>query len=134
MHFLIEKLSIFDYELELRKKISDYYDKNISDQFVKQYIPRDYFSSRAQYSLLANSNKQREDVMSLLKKNNIPSMIYYKIPLHLQTVFKNLGYNRGSLKISEDVSQTIFSIPMHPYLKRKSQDLVIGIINSFNHK
>ena len=67
----------------------------------------------------------------LLNKNDIPSMIYYKMPLHLQGVFDNLGYEEGSFKISESVSQKIFSIPMHPYLKKESQDAIIEIINRF---
>ena len=126
---LIEKLKIFNSELFLRKKVSNYYDLNISDNFMKQYIPKNYFTSRAQYSLLANSPQHRKKIMEALKKNNIPSVIYYKIPLHLQSVFKNLGYEKGSLKVSENISQRIFSLPMHPYLKRKDQDIIIKIVN-----
>lgn len=126
---LIEKLKIFNSELILREKISNYYDINISDNFAKQYIPKNYFTSRAQYSLLADSSQHRKEIMETLKKNNIPSMIYYKIPLHLQSVFKNLGYEKGSLKISENISQRIFSLPMHPYLKRKDQDVIIKLLN-----
>ena len=126
---LIEKLKIFNSELFLRKKISDYYDLHISNNFTKQYIPKNYFTSRAQYSLLASSPQHRKKIMESLKKNNIPSMIYYKIPLHLQSVFKNLGYEKGSLRISENISQRIFSLPMHPYLKRKDQDMIIKLVN-----
>ena len=126
---LLEKLSIFDHELELRNDVSTYYDKNITDNLKKQYIPKDYFSSWAQYSLMADSYHQREEIMMLLNKNDIPSMIYYKMPLHLQGVFDSLGYEEGSFKISESVSQKIFSIPMHPYLKKESQDAIIEIIN-----
>ena len=45
-------------------------------------------------------------------------MIYYKLPLHLQIVFKNLGYQKGDFPISEKISNQIFSIPMHPYLDK----------------
>ena len=110
---LLEKLSIFDHELKLRNEVSTYYDKNITDTLKKQYIPKDYFSSWAQYALQADSSQQREKIMMLLNENGIPSMIYYKMPLHFQGVFDNLGYKEGSFKISESVSQKIFSIPMH---------------------
>ncbi len=129
---VLEKLNIFDNELILRKRISDYYDLHILSKFKKQYIPKDYVSSRAQYSLLADSDLQREEIMKSLKKSNIPSMIYYKIPLHLQSVFKNLGYEKGSLEISENIAKKIFSIPMHPYLKKEDQDLIIEVINRFS--
>ena len=65
---LLEKLSIFDNELKLREKVSDFYDKNISKKFIKQYIPKRYFSSRAQYSLLAESNDIRNEVVLFLNK------------------------------------------------------------------
>ena len=58
-------------------------------------------------------------------------MIYYKIPLHLQKVFKNLHYKTGDLPQSESIAKKIISLPMHPYLKRSDQDLIINNMNSF---
>ena len=49
---LLEKLSIFNSELKKRNKIAKYYTKKISPQFQKPYIPNEYFSSWAQYSIL----------------------------------------------------------------------------------
>ena len=57
-------------------------------------------------------------------------MIYYQLPLHLQGVFSDLGYVQGDYPISEKCSQTIFSIPMHPYLDRSNQDIIIEALNS----
>ena len=67
---LIEKLSIFDNELKLRDNICDYYNDNIKSSFVKQYIPKNYFSSRAQYSLIAESEEHRKEVINWLSKRN----------------------------------------------------------------
>ena len=67
--------------------------------------------------------------MSRLKESKIPSMVYYKIPLHLQKVFKALGYSKGDFPLSEKVSNEIFSIPMHPYLSRNQQDKIIEALN-----
>ena len=86
---LLEKFSIFDEELKLRNKIASYYSNNISSKLIKPFIPKDYSSSWAQYSLLAKSEYERNKIMSTLSKSNIPSMIYYKQPLHLQPVLKN---------------------------------------------
>ena len=47
--------------------------------------------------------------MSILSNENIPSMIYYKLPLHLQIVMKRLGYKEGDFPISEkDFKTNIF--------------------------
>ena len=66
---------------------------------------------------------------SKLKKADIPSMVYYRLPLHIQNVFKGLGYNKGDFPLSEEVSSRIFSIPMHPYLGRDQQNKIIEILN-----
>ena len=126
---LLEKLSIFDEELKLRNKVADYYSKNIVSNFKKPCIPKNYFSSWAQYSLLANSESKRNEIMSILSNANIPSMIYYKLPLHLQTVLKDLGYKEGDFPISERISNQIFSIPMHPYLDKGKQNRIIEVLN-----
>ena len=127
---LLEKLSIFDDELRLRNEVADYYSSNIVADFKKPFTPKDYTSSWAQYSLLARSESHRSEIMSSLEQLKIPSMIYYKTPLHLQTVFDKLGYKIGDFPISENASTQIFSIPMHPYLDRAQQDMVIEAVNN----
>ena len=131
---LLEKLSIFDDELRLRNEVADYYSSNINTDINTPFIPKDYTSSWAQYSLLANSESHRVGIMSSLKQVNIPSMIYYKTPLHLQRVFEGLGYEKGDFPISERVSRQIFSIPMHPYLNREEQNMIIEVLNRYENK
>ena len=126
---LIEKLEIFDKELKLRNKIASYYTKNITSRIQKPYVPKNYVSSWAQYSLVASSEQDRKDILSSLKSSNIPSMIYYKIPLHLQHVFKNLGYCTGDFPLSEKIAKRIFSLPMHPYLLEAEQEKICDILN-----
>ena len=128
---LLEKLSIFDDELKSRNRVANYYSNNISSYFKKPFVPKDYYSSWAQYSLLSKSESDRSRIMSDLSKEDIPSMIYYKLPLHLQTVMKYLGYKKGDFPISEKISRQIFSIPMHPYLDQDGQNKVIEILNRY---
>ena len=128
---LLEKLSIFDDELALRNKVADYYLNNIISNVITPFIPKEYYSSWAQFSLLSKSENERSKIMSSLNKNNIPSMIYYKLPLHLQKVMESLGYQKGDFPISEKISNQIFSIPMHPYLDIEKQDRIVDIINNW---
>ena len=44
------------------------------------------------------------------------SMIYYPVPMHLQTAYKDLGMGPGSLSLSEQVSHEVLSLPMYPEL------------------
>ena len=126
---LLEKLSIFDDEINSRNRIANYYSKNINSKYIKPYVPKGYLSSWAQYSLVIDKEIERTKVLEHLKKKNIPAMVYYKIPLHLQEVFKNLGNLKGDFPISEKIASRIFSIPMHPYLNKMDQDAIIETLN-----
>ena len=119
---LLEKLTIFDEELEMRNKVNDYYRKYLNNA---QYIPENYNSAHALFSITLGSHKKREELLDRLKKNNIPSVVYYKYPIHLMKGFSYLGYKDGDFPISENLSQTIVSLPMHPYLTEMDIDLII---------
>ena len=114
---LIEKLKIFDDELESRQVISKLYSQYLSDKVETPYIPNGHKSAWALYSVLAENHRHREDIMSNLAESNIPAVIYYRKPLHLQKAFSYLGYKEGDFENSEKVSSRIFSLPMHPYLE-----------------
>jgi len=61
--------------------------------------------------------KNRDAVKQKLDAGRITSsMIYYPVPLHLQTAYKDLGMKPGSLPIAEQVSQEVLSLPMYPEL------------------
>jgi len=116
---LLPKLGIFPAELEARQQVAQTYTELLiahCSQFTAPYIPDEYKSAWAQYSILSD---QREKTQAELKDAGIPTAIYYPKPLHLQTAFTTLGYTEGDLEVSELVSGKIISLPMHPYLSGK---------------
>ena len=129
---LIEKLELFDSEIKMRNKIAKFYSAKLNTNFIRPYIPENYLSSWSQYSILFNSKEEREKSVELLNEKGIPNMIYYKIPLHLQKVFKYLNYKKRDFPKSEDISDKIMSLPMHPYLKNDDQEFIIENLNSLN--
>tara|TARA_Y100000768_G_scaffold521_1_gene368 strand:+ start:1724 stop:2842 length:1119 start_codon:yes stop_codon:yes gene_type:complete len=129
---LLEKIEIFDEELKLRNRAADYYTQNINKICIPPLVPDKYFSSWAQYSLVLPENISRYELMEKLKKKEIPSMVYYKIPNHLQKGYRKYGNQQGDFKVSEDISKKILSLPLHPYLDEDTQDKVLDLINSFN--
>ncbi|MDW8419116.1 MAG: DegT/DnrJ/EryC1/StrS family aminotransferase, partial [Chitinophagales bacterium] len=48
-----------------------------------------------------------------LQKLGIPSMIYYPIPVHLQKAYRHYGFAEGSLPVTEKLSKSVISLPMH---------------------
>ena len=119
---LIAKFSIFPDEINSRQRVALTYEKFISASnlnIITPKVPDGYLSAWAQYSILAPDQSGRERLLDKLKTAGVPTMIYYTKPLHLQKALSNLGYKAGDFPVSEEASQRIFSLPMHPYLDEK---------------
>ncbi len=129
---LLEKIEIFDAELELRNRVADYYTQNINKTCIPPHIPNNYYSSWAQYSVVLPNSINRSELMKKLNEKNIPSMVYYKIPNHLQEGYSRYKNKEGDFKVSEDISKRILSLPMHPYLDESSQNKVLNFLNKIN--
>ncbi|MCL2784455.1 MAG: DegT/DnrJ/EryC1/StrS family aminotransferase [Propionibacteriaceae bacterium] len=121
---LLEKLVIFDDEIAQRNRVAAAYTQRLHDVIKTPIIPQGYGSAWAQYSLVAASNEQREEVLESLKQANIPTNVYYRIPIHLSGAYKHLGYPEGSLEVCEDLARRIVSLPMHPYLSDDDIELI----------
>lgn len=126
---LIEKMKIFDDELEKRNKVAKKYSELLKNKLVVPYIPNDCVSSWAQFSVLAENSWHRSELQQKLKENDIPTAIYYPIPLHLQTAYKELGYKIGDFPVTEEIASRIFSLPMHPYLSDEEIEFICSKIN-----
>ena len=129
---LLEKLEIFDDEVISRNKVAKRYSSNINESIKTPHIPNGYLSSWAQYSVILPENLERQSIMNQLKSKDIPSMVYYQTPIHLQSVFNELGYKRGHFPVSENISSSILSLPMHPYLDSEQQNHVLDVIKTVN--
>lgn len=119
---LLSKLEVLDEELELRNEVAARYSARLSARYEVPVVSPGRRSSWAQYTLLADD---RDEALTRLKKNGIPSAIYYPKPLHKQQVFHTRGLAPCSLEVSERLSQHVFSIPMHPYLSESEQTRVV---------
>ncbi|ACS81671.1 DegT/DnrJ/EryC1/StrS family aminotransferase [Maridesulfovibrio salexigens] len=129
---LLAKFEIFPEEVDLRDNVAATYAKLLADVegLTVPTVPEGYRSVWAQYCPLAKDGEHRERIQKALGEKNIPSPIYYPIPMHLQTAFKDLGYKMGDCPISEDAASRIFAIPMHPYLEREQQEFIADIIRN----
>ena len=133
---LLEKIKIFKEEIILRNKVADLYQEKLADlPIMFQTIPEQYESVYAQFSILFENKEMRNKVQKDLKNNNIPSVIYYIIPGHLQTGYKYLNYSKGDFPVSEDLSDRILSLPMHPYLEISQIEKITKVIEQslFKH-
>ena len=122
---LLEKLTIFDDELSMRNEIDNIYRKHLKNA---QYHPKDYQSAHALFSIVLGSNTKRDDLVKRLTNRGIPTVVYYKLPIHLMKGFEYLGYSKRDFPVSQLLSENIVSLPMHPYLTELDLDLIIESI------
>ena len=128
---LMAKFEIFSEEVELRQAVAANYSdllSTASGELTCPSVPAGIKSVWAQYCILAKDQNQRSALQKKLQENDIPTAVYYPKPLHLQTAFSRLGYRQGDFPVSEDYAQCIFSIPMHPYLKKVEQEKITQVI------
>lgn len=130
---LLSKFSIFPKELELRQQAADCYENLLSqsDKIVTPYVAPGNKSAWALYTLMAKKPESRGPMLEHLKKNSIPTAVYYPKPLHLQTAFAGLGYKQGDFPIAEDCAARVFSLPMYPYISSEDQETIAEAILEF---
>lgn len=125
---LLEKLRFFEEELERCNKAADFYTERLRDRVKTPTILPGHYSSWAQYTVRFADEKQREAAASRLKEAGIPSMIYYRKPMHALEAFAYLQTREGSCKTADEASRTCLSLPMHAYLQESELDAVTKLI------
>ena len=125
---LLEKLKIFDDEIIKKNEIAQKYTSRLSDYVKTPCVNDGYYSSWAQYTIVVSANK-REKVAQALKENEIPTAIYYKKPIHTLDIYKELEYIKHmNYGVSEKLSETVLSLPMHAYLQDEDINLICQTI------
>jgi dTDP-4-amino-4,6-dideoxygalactose transaminase len=69
---------------------------------------------------------QRDRVQQLLRQAGVITAVYYPLPLHLQPVYRHLGYQPGDLPASETAAHQVLSLPMFPELRVDQQERVVA--------
>lgn len=126
------KLKHLDTYTQARAKAAQYYDAALSE-IEGISIPRRVHSSTHvfhQYTLKVNIGK-RDALKEYLSRFQIPSMIYYPVPVHLQKAYYRNQYPKGSFTVAEELSDTLLSLPMHSELTVQEQEYIVETIKEF---
>ena len=132
---LIVKLKAFkDYELVDVNKVAARYTEKLKGVVKTPVVPEGFYSSWAQYTLQLKDKEQRAGLQAALKALDIPTAIYYPIPMHRQTAFSYLNLDDNRCPVSDQLADTVISLPIHPYLSEKDQDLICQVVCDFLKK
>lgn len=114
-----------------RREIAKEYERLLQPLAPSVQIPFEPNWSRAVYHLYVIRVRDREGLISHLKAAGISTGIHYPIPLHLQSAYRSLAYQKGDFAQAESVSEQIVSLPMFPQLVPEQQRRVVESIAQF---
>lgn len=126
------KLKAFaDYEIDNVNRVAERYTQTLNGIIKTPTVLEGFKSSWAQYTLLLENKEERNFLQEYLKQQGIPSMIYYRKPMHMQSAFGNVDCVKVDLSVTTSICDRVLSIPIHPYLSDSDQDKVVEeIMNS----
>lgn len=122
---LLQKLKIFDDEIVLRDRVASCYRNALANLVTVPRVPPHMTSVWAQYTVKL---RNRDAVADALKARGIPTAIYYPMPLHRQTAYRDYPRAADRLEVSDQLSQNVLSLPMHPYLDAPTQERIISAV------
>lgn len=132
---LLAKFPIFaNEELEKEQGIAERYTSRLKEYVKTPYVKPGFYSSWAQYTIQMPDKNMRDGLQAYLKENDIPSMIYYQKPMHRQEAFDASLYCEDDYKVTNELCETVLSLPFHPYLKDEEIDYVTNKILCYLNK
>lgn len=111
-----------------RRRIAKIYDEKFKDSnVVTPIIAEENETIYHQYVLQCDD---RDAMLVKLKEKGVATGVYYPVPLHLQKVYKDLGYKEGDMPIAEYLSHRTFAIPVYPELTEEEINYIVESIQA----
>jgi dTDP-4-amino-4,6-dideoxygalactose transaminase len=126
---LLEKLAVFPAEIEARQGVAGRYAAGLEGAVLSTPKTYDAVSVWAQYVI---EHANRDGLAAHLKTQDIPTAVYYPVPMHRQAPYAGFPQGPGGLPVSDAKAATVLALPMHPYLDPEVQDRIIAAVRGFN--
>lgn len=122
--FLKEKLKRLDAWNKKRVAAAHYYKKLLKSS-PDIILPCEAQYGKHIYHIFAIRVMHRDKVLEGLNKAGISASVYYPIPLHLQPVYKYLGYKEGDFPVAERACKEVIALPIYPHIKKGQIEYVV---------
>lgn len=122
-----------DYE-QRRNEVANFYDRELGNVSFLEIPERAKNSTHVfhQYTI-KTKGIDRDKLKSYLESKGIPTMIYYPVPLHLQTAYARAEYPAGTFPITEQLSKTVLSLPIHTEMDEEQLLYICNTIKDFSN-
>lgn len=123
-----------NYEVADVNKVAKMYDdafaeSGLVNKLVLPTVKEGFLSSWAQYTVQLPEGCDRAAVQAAMKTKNIPTMVYYMKPMHMQGAFAETDSAVADCSMTEELCKRVLSLPMHPYM---TQELVNEVVEALN--
>jgi len=115
-----------------RVRVADFYDKAFEGNSALKTPVRAANTTHVfhQYTL-KTYGIDRFGLQNYLAEKNIPAMVYYPVPLHLQKAYLDPRYKAGAFPVTEDLCLRVISLPMHTELDQEQLEYIVHHVNAF---
>lgn len=126
------KLRKLDEYAAARNFAANYYNKAFAGN-PKLQVPAKFPKSTHvfhQYTLVTK-DIDRAKLLEFLASRDIPAMIYYPVPLHMQKAYLDPRYREGDFPVTEALCQAVVSLPMHTELSEEQLKHITSSVLEF---
>ncbi len=127
---LLQKLAIFPDEIEARGRVAARYAEGLGDVVRPPSVIAGGVSVWAQYVI---ETDDRDGLAAHLRAEQIPTAVYYPVPLHQQAPYAHYPAP-GGLPVTEAAAGRVLALPMHAYLEPDVQDRIVTAIRNYVKK
>lgn len=120
------KLDYLDRWNNQRIENTKYFDENLKDTELK--LMKLDENNKNVYHMYIVQSENREELTKKLDEAGIGYGVYYPVPLHLQKVYKDLGYKVGDLPNAEYLSTRTLAIPVDPEMTEEERKYIVEVL------
>ncbi len=122
------KLDIFEDELARRQQVAERYATMLGNLVETPRLAAAATSSWAQYTIKLPEGADRDHVATVMRAHDVPTAVYYPVPMHQQPPYRNFPVADGGLDVTSDLCARVLALPMHPYLEASVQEQIAAAL------
>ena len=119
--------------IELRRQKASLYCQPLErvDGIKPPYVAPYSYHIFNYYTIRLNLRSKRDKLKEFLSSQDVATAIYYPLSLHLQEVYKPLGYRPSDFPRSEQAQEEVLSLPIYPELEDQQIKETVRLIKVF---